>query len=86
VLDNKPAGSNLFGKTVGEFIAEMSVQLYCMDNRSTGEQCSSQGTVSGTDFKHMATLYPSDTGYAVNRIWIDEEVLVVMRSHVVVKT
>jgi hypothetical protein len=34
----------------------------------------------------MATLDLSDTGYAVNRMLIDEEVLVVMRSHVVVKT
>jgi hypothetical protein len=57
-----------------------------MDKRSSGEQCSGQGTVSGTNFEHMATLYLSDTGNAVNRMLIDEEVLVVMRSHVVVKT
>ena len=64
----------------------MPVKLDCVNDRPVAKQGRGQRTVSGTNLKNTPAFYLSDTGNAADRIRIDEEVLVVVRSHSVVKT
>jgi hypothetical protein len=64
----------------------MPVKFHSMYDSPAFEQGSGQGPVPGADFEHTPAINLNDTGNAADRIRIDEKVLVVVRSHFVVKT
>ena len=64
----------------------MAIELDGMHDSPTFEKGSGQGTVPGPDLEHTLAIDPDDISNAADSIRIDEEVLVVVRSHSVVKT
>src|SRR5512133_2758559 len=79
-------GSNLSRKSYGQLFAENTIELDGMDDRTPIEQGPGERPVARPDFKNAFPPYILKVRYPLYCVRINEEVLIVVRFHRVVKT
>ncbi len=82
----EPPGLDFIGKKKCQFFNKAGIDLNSIDPGAPVKQFSSEDTLSGTYLEDQPVLKVDQPGNTPDRILVNQEVLILRRSHFEVKT